>query len=119
MIISKQGLCLLISVKSILIIYIVSLFNVNIIIILVNLHDARSKLKIAEETSELSTFENEKSTRSERHRLPEYSYNIKKTKLPNNSRNHNVSPGIIEDPPLLDISDDSNTFYILICFLNV
>uniref|UniRef100_A0A2S2NZ02 DUF4806 domain-containing protein n=1 Tax=Schizaphis graminum TaxID=13262 RepID=A0A2S2NZ02_SCHGA len=73
---------------------------------IVNLHDARSKLKIAEETSELSTFENEKSTRSERHRLPEYSYNIKKTKLPNNSRNHNDSPGIIEDPPLLNISDD-------------
>jgi len=41
-------------------------------------------------------------------------------KLPNNkSRNHNDSPGIIEDPPLLGISDDSNTFYILIYFLNV
>ncbi|CAI6373388.1 unnamed protein product [Macrosiphum euphorbiae] len=78
---------------------------------IVSLHDARAKLKIAEETSELSTFENEKSTRSERHRQPDYSYNIKhkeKTKMPKQSRNRNFndSEGIsIGDPPVLNSSD--------------
>ncbi|XP_029348402.1 putative uncharacterized protein DDB_G0282133 [Acyrthosiphon pisum] len=86
---------------------------------IVSLHDARAKLKIAEETSELSTFENEKSTRSERHRQHDYSYNIKhkeKTKMPKQSRNRNFndSEGIsIEDPPVLnsshgDVVDDDN-----------
>jgi len=98
-------------------------FNVNIII-LVSLHDARAKLKIAEETSELSTFENEKSTRSERHRQPDYSYNIKhkeKTKMPKQSRNRNFndSEGIsIEDPPVLNSSDGNTFFHIFICFIN-
>lgn len=99
-------------------------FNVNIII-LVSLHEARAKLKIAEETSELSTFENEKSTRSERHRQPDYSYNIKhkeKTKMPKQSRNRNFndSEGIsIEDPPVLNSSDGNTFFFIFICFINV
>jgi len=101
-------------------------FNINIII-LVSLHDARAKLKIAEETSELSNFENEKSTRSERHRQPDYLFiitlNIKKKLRCQSSQEIEILmifEGIsIEDPPVLNSSDGNTFFYIFICFINV
>lgn len=82
--------------------------NIYIIfIIIASLHDARARLIMAQETSELSTYEEDKSTRNQRHRRPSYhtldmskqENKIKSSKIP--SCDSNFLENAIEDPPSL------------------
>lgn len=79
--------------------------NIYIIfIIIASLHDARARLIMAQETSELSTYEEDNSTRNQRHRRPIYhSMDIKqynKTKTSNKPSCDSYFLGNdIEDPP--------------------
>lgn len=75
--------------------------------IIASLHDARSRQILAQETSELSAFEDDKLTRSQRHRLPIDYIDFKqknKTKISYNSSH--MPENSIEDPPVLNISDN-------------